>query len=613
MCGIAGVAGPDIGKNARESVEKMLLELERRGPDDVGIESSNGAVLGHRRLSIFDLSAAGHQPMASRSQKSRIVFNGAIYNFRELRKELENNGLNFRTQTDTEVLLEGFESWGIDGLLSRIDGMFAFALWDETERSLYLVRDRLGVKPLVYFENGRDLAFASTVRTLRSAGFCGELSDEGLADYFEFGFITDQNSIYKGVRKLPPASVLTFCEGKSTVKQYWDLPDEEDPTIEFEDAVRETERLFLHAVEKRLFADVPVGALLSGGIDSSLVCWAVAKLGGDVTAFTVGVPGDRWDESMVAADTAGTLGIKHHVIEISGETPMNIDELSSAFSEPFACASALGLLDISREVRKRAKVLLTGDGGDDIFLGYPEHLHFQAAESLAKITPESLGPLFTGLSGHLPGSGRIQRSRSFLTYAFGGLGGVTRVRDGLPVYREKGLLGERLISADVPDRSIPLKHGSELLKEFLEYDKKTRFTGEYLPKVDGGTMYYGLEARSPFLDVALWEYANSVSYDVRLDKRNLKAVLRELVKRHIGPELAGGAKQGFGVPVQRWITKEWNQQFRDLMEDARTDSLGFIDSAAVLRLLADSEKTGWAPRQLWFILVLENWLRREGI
>ncbi len=613
MCGIAGVAGPDIGKNAGESVEKMLLELERRGPDDVGIESSNGAVLGHRRLSIFDLSKAGHQPMASRSQKSRIVFNGAIYNFRELRKELENNGLNFRTQTDTEVLLEGFESWGIDGLLSRIDGMFAFALWDETERSLYLVRDRLGVKPLVYFEDGRDLAFASTVRALRSAGFCGELSAEGLAEYFEFGFITDQNSIYKGVRKLPPASVLTFCEGRSTVKQYWDLPDEEDPTIEFEDAVHETERLFLHAVEKRLFADVPVGALLSGGIDSSLVCWAVAKLGGDVTAFTVGVPGDRWDESAVAADTAGSLGIKHRVIEISGETPMNIDELSSAFSEPFACASALGLLDISREVRKHAKVLLTGDGGDDIFLGYPEHLHFQAAESLAKITPESLGPLFTRLSGHLPGSGRIKRARSFLTYAFGGLGGVTRVRDGLPVYRENGLLGERLMSADVPDRSIPLKHGSELLKEFLEYDRKTRFTGEYLPKVDGGTMHYGLEARSPFLDVALWEYANSVSYGVRLDKRNLKAVLRELVKRHIGPELAGGAKQGFGVPVQRWITKEWNQQFRDLMEDARTNSLGFIDSAAVLRLLSDSEKTGWAPKQLWFILVLENWLRREGI
>ncbi|NNE66285.1 MAG: asparagine synthase (glutamine-hydrolyzing) [Pyrinomonadaceae bacterium] len=614
MCGIAGIIDDSkVGHLDPETVPAMLRELERRGPDDEGTHSWGNVELGHRRLSIFDLTEAGHQPMISKSGRTGIVFNGAIYNFRELKEMLSSEGVGFSSRTDTEVLLKGFEKWGIDKLVSRIEGMFAFAIWDDRAQRLFLVRDRLGVKPLVFASTNGRFAFASTVRALRQSGCCGEISTDGLVEYLEFGFITDSNSIFKGVKKLEPATILEFSGGKVTTRKYWKLDHNHDSSIGFEEAVEETERLFLKAVEKRLFADVPVGALLSGGIDSSLVCWAVSELGGDVTAFTVGVPGDEWDETEAAATTAKSLGIDHRILEISGATPFDIGVLANAYAEPFACASALGLIDISKEVRKHATVLLTGDGGDDVFLGYPEHLHFLMAQTFARATPELIGEGIRLLSKQLPSSGRIKRAKSWLSYAYGGLGGVTRARDGMPVYEREGLLGETLQGAKFPDRDIPLKQGDDLLAEFLEYDLETRFTGEYLPKVDGGTMHHALEARSPFLDTDLWEFADSLPFKTRLHERKLKAVLRELVRKNIGPELAAGAKKGFGVPVQRWLTNEWNGKFREAMRDSRVEALGFVNTVAVLNLLSKSEVNGWAPRQLWFVLVLEEWLRKEQL
>ncbi|MCB1023742.1 MAG: asparagine synthase (glutamine-hydrolyzing), partial [Acidobacteria bacterium] len=390
MCGIAGIVGKKDQTSAREKLGIMLEVLKHRGPNDEGEEFWDNAALGHRRLSIFDLSAAGHQPMISPDGQTGIVFNGAIYNFPALRSELEGKGYKFKSQTDTEVLLHGFREWGIDLLAQKIEGMFAFAIWDEKEQTLHLVRDRLGVKPLIYSGNNGELAFASTVRALHRSGYGGEISVGGIAEYLEFGFLTDQESVYENIQKVLPGTILTWKNGEMSTRQYWKLEEKHDPAVSFEEAVEETERLFLIAVEKRLQADVPIGALLSGGIDSSLVCWAIAKLGGDVTAFTVGVPGDEWDESSTAAKTAKQLGIKHRILEMSGESAPDLDNLINAYAEPFACASALGLLDISAEVKKYATVLITGDGGDDVFLGYPEHLHFLLAGQIAGKTPKPL-------------------------------------------------------------------------------------------------------------------------------------------------------------------------------------------------------------------------------
>lgn len=614
MCGIAGIIRNPDRQTARKKVGRMLKALEHRGPNDVGIEVWNDAVFGHRRLSIFDLSAAGHQPMLTPDGKIGVIFNGAIYNFRQLRAELEQKNYKFKSETDTEVLLYGYQEWGFDKLVAKINGMFAIALWDDLSKTLFLVRDRLGVKPLAFAVENGEIAFASTVRALKAASFGGDLDETGVAEYLEFGFLTDNFSIYKNIEKLAAGEILEWRGGKIEKRKYWDVPKTpSETTVSFAEAVEETERLFLQAVEKRLQADVTIGALLSGGIDSSLVCWAIKQLGGDVTAFTVGTPNDVFDETNIAAQTAKHLGIKHQVLELSADKPPNIDELVKAYAEPFACASALGMLGISKEVTKSATVLLTGDGGDDIFLGYPEHKHFLTAGKLARNSPDFAASVWRKTRGIVPQVGTIKRAVSFLDYSFGGLGAVGQARDGLPVYERNNLLGERLKDVSLTHRQMDwtIESGRNLLAEFLEYDRRTRFVGEYLPKVDGGTMFYALEARSPFLDTTLWEFAAKLPFALRLHNGKSKAILREIVRRRIGEKLASGKKQGFVIPVQKWLTEHWKTHFVELMSNSILEKEGWINVKSALKLLENSIPKNWSPRQLWFIFVLESWLRFE--
>ena len=618
MCGIAGLAGFGDREGARRRVRQMLSTLTRRGPDGEGLElwpsdSGLAAVLGHRRLSIFDLSDAGRQPMLSPDSSIGIVFNGAIYNFRELRVELEAEGYKFKSHTDTEVLLHGYHAWGLDRLLEKIRGMFALALWDDRKRTLYLVRDRLGVKPLLYSCHNGQIAFASTARALRAGGFSDQIDDLAIADYLEFGFVTDARSIYRGVSKVAAATVVEWSDGKVRTREYWRPPTPSATQPSFAEAVEETERLFVRAVERRLFADVPVGSLLSGGVDSSLVCWAIAHLGGDVTAFTVGTPGDPADETADAADTARRLGVRHQVLELSGDSEPNIDELVSAYGEPFACASALGMLRVSKAVRGSATVLLTGDGGDDVFLGYPEHRYFWLAQKLARSLPGFVANGWRDNRDKLPQVGSLKRLSSFLNYSTGGLGAVACAHDGLPSYERYGMLGERLAGVSVAQRSIEWSRESSrnLLAEFLEYDRDMRFVGEYMTKVDGATMFHSLEARSPFLDQDLWEFAAGLPFELRLHGGKLKSILRALAQQKLGERVSRGRKRGFTIPVQRWLVGRWRNALTELLETSILDREGWINSRATLARLADAAEKGWAPNQLWYIFVLESWLRHE--
>jgi asparagine synthase (glutamine-hydrolysing) len=613
MCGIAGLAGLSDREAAQHRVRQMMATLARRGPDGEGLEVWDGAVLGHRRLAIFDLSDAGRQPMLSPDSEVSVVFNGAIYNFRELRVELEALGHQFRSHTDTEVLVHGYDAWGLDALIAKLRGMFAFALWDNRRRKLFLVRDRLGVKPLVYACQHGQIAFASTVRALRSAGFVDQIDDLALAEYLEFGYVTDQRSIYRGVRKVEAASVVEWSAGKLKTYEYWRPPVPATTQPSFPEAVAETERLFLKAVEKRLFADVPVGALLSGGVDSSLICWAIKHLGGHVTAFTVGAPGDPSDETADATDTARRLGIRHEVLEVTGDTQPHTEELVSAYAEPFACASALGMLRVSKAVSGSATVLLTGDGGDDVFLGYPEHRHLWLAQKLARSLPGFLASGWRSQREKIPQVGSLKRFGSFLNYSTGGLGAVACAHDGLPSYERYGLLGERLNGISVSQRAIEWSHesGRNVLAEFLEYDRRNRFVGEYMTKVDGATMFHSLEARSPFLDQDLWEFASSLSPDLRLNGGRLKALLRGLAQQKIGERIARGRKRGFTIPVQRWLVGRWRNTVRESMQTSILDQEGWINSRAALARLDVAAQNGWAPNQLWYIFVLECWLRHE--
>lgn len=613
MCGIAGIAGELEQTLAVDAVGRMISTLARRGPDGDGIEVWKSAVLGHRRLAVFDLSEAGRQPMLSPDGSIGIVFNGAVYNFRSLRKDLESLGYQFKSQTDTEVLVHGYREWGIEGLASRIKGMFAFGLWDDNARKLFLVRDRLGVKPLLFAKRGRQLVFASTVRALRAVGCANEIDDQAVADYLEFGFVTEERTIYKSALRVPAACIFEWSARGTRITQYWQPPPPRSSALSFAEAVEETERLLLKAVERRLFADVPVGSLLSGGVDSSLVCWALSHLGADITAYTVGTPLDPADETADARATAAQLGIRHKTFDISAKDDSGISELVTAYPEPFACASALGMLRVSRAVAGEATVLLTGDGGDDVFLGYPEHRHLWFAERLARSSPRAATDLWHWSRGKFPQYGQFRRLASFLDYASGGLGAVTNAHDGLPSYKQQGVLGERLMTYTVDQRRIEWSHnaGRHVLSNYLDYDRQTRFVSEFLTKVDGATMHYGLEARSPFLDQDLWEFAAALPFHLRLRHGRLKAVLRELARRKIGERVARGRKRGFTIPVQRWITGRWRPQVEEMFRDSLLEKGGWIRSGPALRWLEQSTANGWAPKQLWYLFVLESWLRNN--
>jgi len=613
MCGIAGVVGFENPTLALERVQHMTHALARRGPDSEGIECWPGVVLGHRRLAIFDLSDAGRQPMMSPDRSLGLVFNGAIYNFRALRTELAADGAQFRSRTDTEVLLHGYRRWGIKGLVARLRGMFAFGLWDNTNRTLYLVRDRLGIKPLVYAARNGSVAFASTVRALRAGGWSGDLDEAALAEYLEFGFVTDRRAIYQGLVKVPAASIVRWQDGVLQTEEYWTPPTAPaGRTPTFEEAVAETERLFLAAVQRRLDADVPVGALLSGGLDSGLVCWAVTKLGADLTAFTVGTPGDPEDETTDACATAAELGIRHRLVGLPAADRPGVEELASAYAEPFACASALGMLRVCKEVATSAKVLLTGDGGDDLFLGYPRHRHLWLAQTLARMTPHvASGWWRSARRGFEPGP--FRRAVHFLDYAAGGLGAFIDAHDGLPTYHRQGLLGERLAGVTVEQRRMPWSGDSarRVLADYLEYDRRTQFVAEYLTKVDGAAMHYGLEARSPFLDQDLWEFACTLPPAIRLRRGGLKAVLRELARRRIGDRIARGRKRGFSIPVERWLAGRWLPHMEATLRSSRLVGDGWIRSEGLRAEITASARRGWARHQLWYLYVLESWMRAE--
>jgi len=492
--------------------------------------------------------------------------------------------------------------------------MFAFAIWDDRRRTLLLARDRLGVKPLIYCQQGNEIAFASTVGALRGAGFGGEIDPQAVLEYLEFGYVSDHRAVFGGIRKLPPASILEWSGGEVRQRQYWKLPQvDEASSVTFEEAVEETERLLVEAVRLRLISDVPIGALLSAGIDSALVCWAMRKLNANVRTFTVSAADDPSDESAAAAKTAKLLGVPHEIVRMP-DTDFSLDELTSAHSEPFSCQSAQAMLWVSRSVKRAATVLLTGDGGDDIFLGYTYLRHAWMAQQLARRLPPGTDRAWWAVRRFMPTRGIAGRLRHFLDYANGGLGDYIRAHNGLPYYEKHAMLGERLLGFELPLRQIPSSAaaGRRLLADVLDYHREIEFTSEFMPKVDGGTMYYGLEARAPFLDQKIWEFAATLPAEVRFRGNALKAVLREIARRRVGPAVALRKKQGFTVPVERWLAGRWSGMLDRLRGETLLEREGWIRRGVLEVPVRDAVKRKWVPTQLWHLLVLERWLEKNG-
>lgn len=616
MCGIAGVVYRDSATAAESAVRAMLPTLARRGPDAEGYFAWPGVGFGHRRLAILDLSPAGDQPMLSADGAVGVVFNGCIYNFLEIRKDLEQRGCVFHSQCDTEVLIAGYREWGIDALVARLRGMFAFAIWDQPRRKLTLARDRLGVKPLVYRSWAGGIAFASTLAALGAGGFTQGVDPQAVLEFLDLGFVTEANSIYSGTRKLPPASILEWEEGQTKERIYWTLPEvEETISIGFEEAVEETERLIIEAVRRRLISDVPVGALLSGGIDSTLVCWGLSRLNADIRAYTAGTPGDADDESLQARQIAQSLGIPHEVVNLGTDEAFPFNELTEAYSEPFGSTSALGMLRVSQAVKSKATVLLTGDGGDDVFLGYPFFYNAWRAQNLARSLPPGSASVWKAVRPLVERIPPLRRGQNFLDYAVGGIGAYARVRIGLPYFTERDMFADSLRGCNVGHRQIVASAASarNLVADVFQFHRRMHFTSEFMVKVDGGTMYHSLEARSPFLDQALWEFAAKLPPKIHFHHGRLKAVLREIVKRRVGPEVAFRQKQGFTIPVERWLASKWSGHLHELEQGTLLAEQGWMRPQALSSAIKEALTSQVVPPQLWNALVLEHWLRRQKL
>jgi asparagine synthase (glutamine-hydrolysing) len=638
MCGIAGLVGLPA-ETAGEAMPRMLDALRRRGPDDEGVWRDDGVCLGHRRLSIIDTSQAGHQPMLSACGRYAIVVNGEIYNFRQLRAELDACGnIAWRGHSDIEVLVETIARFGLEPALRRAKGMFAFGLWDRQARTLHLARDRLGEKPLYFAQLGTGLAFASELTALEQLpGLSSDLSPDALAAFFRFGYVPAPMSIYSAAHKLEPGALLTWREGEPPSQSYyWQVADavragRGERLTDCEDALERLDQTLREVVARQMISDVPLGAFLSGGIDSSLVTAIMqSQSPTPIRTFTLGFDSAEFDEAEHARAVARHIGTDHTehrvtVADAQAVAPM----LGTIYDEPFADSSQIPTFMISRMARRDVTVCLTGDGGDEMFGGYVRYPGvIRLWNAMARIPAK--GVAASALQA-LP--------LPFVDRAAGWLGPLARQ------YAAKGAVGPSLRKAArwlrAPSREAlfestmtlwPQPHallggssdgGSAWRPEAPEFDNEIepmlwRDTVDYLPgdilcKVDRAAMANSLETRVPFLDVDVVDLAWRAPPSMKVRGQETKLLLRKLLSRYVPPELTERPKVGFTVPLHEWLTGGLRAWAGDLLAPSRLRRQGVLAPApveAAWRALAAGDSS-LAP-QLWSVLMFQTWMEARG-
>ncbi|HVH04961.1 MAG TPA: asparagine synthase (glutamine-hydrolyzing) [Myxococcota bacterium] len=620
MCGLCGIVGPSRTAGL-EDLGPMTRALDHRGPDDSGTwterfrgpDDAEWTIgFGHTRLAIVDLSPLGHQPMASADGLVTVTYNGEIYNFRELRKELADLGATFRSDCDTEVLVEGYRLLG-ERIFPRLVGMFAMALWDAPARRLLLVRDRLGIKPLYYAEQPGSLTFASELGSLRRhRGFRAEIDRESLGTFLRSGFVHGERSIYTGVRRVLPGEIVTWEAGRLSRAKFWNLLDraEGEPPASFEAVVDRLEVLLGRAVERRLIADVPLGAFLSGGIDSTAVVALMQERSArPVKTFSIGFRERGYDEAPFASAVAAHLRTDHTELYVDREQALAVvHELPDLFDEPFADSSAIPTVLLSRLTRRHVTVALSGDGGDELFAGYGWYPKLAKLERLHAL-PAPLRAALAGFARRLPASAlrnglahlrardACELTASLLCHfdpaairaACGAAGGAVP-----PLYR----------------RAFDGAPTTDIVRRAMFADVASYLPDDILTKVDRASMSVALEARVPILDHEVVRYALSLPREIQWHGGRTKAPLRALVHRRVPAALVERPKQGFGIPIESLLATELRDWPKRYLSAERLAEAGHFDPAGA-ELLTHAALAPDAPKeQVWYLLCFQRWFAR---
>jgi asparagine synthase (glutamine-hydrolysing) len=636
MCGICGAAWTDTGRPLDDAaLGRMTDRLRPRGPDDFGVFRDAHAALGFRRLSILDL-AGGHQPLANEDGSVQVVFNGEIYNFAELRRRLEARGHTLRSAGDTEVLVHLYEDER-ERMLPLLRGMFALAIWDAPRRRLLLARDRLGQKPLLYRVAADRILFASELKALLAlpdADVPREVDPVALDQYLAYGYVPHPRTILKGVHKLPPAHFATWQDGRLTLGRYW-TPDWDRearrPEGEDVEALRAT---LDDAVREQMVSDVPLGAFLSGGIDSTIVVGLMQRHSArPVKTFSIGFDDPAFDESRFAEMAARHLGAEHHAFRVEARAWETLPALADAFDEPFADSSALPTWFVARETRRHVTVALTGDAGDELFGGYDRYRALALTNQLARLPGGARRLLGSGVARAIPSSARAKTRLRAARRLLEGLHDPAPLRylRWMTQFDEAGRLAlyapgwldqlaeaaEGVADADpasILRRAWDAAPRRDDVTRAMVADLLTYLPGDLLHKVDMASMAHSLECRGPFLDHRVVELALAMPLErkMRLRRGRSKVILKRAFADLLPPPIRTRSKMGFGVPLDRWFRGPLREEVRAVLLDERALGRGLFRRDAIERLIADHEagRRDNAYR-LWGLLMLELWFRRH--
>jgi asparagine synthase (glutamine-hydrolysing) len=622
MCGIAGfvespgVRTPLAGDGGRGLVHRMCDAIRHRGPDDEGVLLEDGVGLGMRRLSIIDLST-GHQPIHNEDRTVWIVFNGEIYNFRELRRQLESAGHRFYTGTDTEAIVHAYEEWGA-AAIERLRGMFGLAIWDRRSRTLLLARDRVGIKPLHYAEAGGRLYFGSEIKSILCApDVPRDLDLDALDHYLSFLYTPQDRSIFRGINKLPPGHLLTWRDGRIDIEQYWRLPSHDVFAGSEAEAIPGLLAVLSDAVRSHLVSDVPLGAFLSGGVDSSLVVGLMAATSGArVKTFSIGFDEPEFDELEHARRVARHFGTDHHELIVKPDALGILDDLIAHFDEPFADSSAIPTWYVSRMAREHVTVVLSGDGGDELFGGYDRYLPHPRVRAFDRYSPRALRRVAAIAARGLPHG---TRGKNFLRHV--GRDAQGRYLDAIRFFGhdEKPALLSRDVRRALggPDPEAHLARHFERYthlpwaSQMMRFDAETYLPEDVLTKVDRMSMAHSIESRVPLLDNEVVEFAFSLPSSFKIKAGRRKHILKEAAATLLPRDILDRPKQGFGVPLSVWFRGNLRELFADTLLSDRTLTRGYFEEPFLRRLVAE-HLSGSRDHtlRLWQLVVFERWLRQ---